>query len=86
MENQIKLIKQSIEKLQIDSASLSLLEPEVQARIQLGLAFSLNSLYYSLLRVQGKVKLIEKHEALTNQTEAIKARYVKLSQIVKKRD
>ena len=39
-----------------------------------------------MLRAQGKVKLIEQHTQLSEQTEAIKSRFVKLAEIVKKRD
>ena len=86
MENQIEEIKKTISSLKIDPEALSALDAESQARVNLGLAFTINSLYYSLLRSQGKVKLIDSHTALATQTEAIKARFVKLAESVKKRD
>lgn len=38
------------------------------------------------MRVQGRVKLIEEHDSLTKQTNDIKSRFVKLNQIIRKRD
>jgi hypothetical protein len=86
MEEQIAKIKKSIDELKVDPASMGALDAEAQARVSLGLAFTLNSLFYSMLRAQGKVKLIEQHTALSTQTESIKARFVKLAEIVRKRD
>lgn len=51
MESQIEEIKKTISGLKIDPSSLSALDAESQARVHLGLAFTINSLFYSLLRV-----------------------------------
>ena len=50
MESQIEEIKKTISALKIDAEALSTLDAESQARVHLGLAFTINSLYYSLLR------------------------------------
>jgi hypothetical protein len=86
MEYQLHQLKERIEALpQLNMTTLSG-EPEVQAKIALGLAFSLSSLYYSLIRSQGKVKAIQDNTILQTTITDIKARYQKLAAATKKRD
>jgi len=50
MEEKVAKIKMTIEELNVDPSTLTQLDAEAQARVSLGLAFTLNSLFYSMLR------------------------------------
>ena len=54
--------------------------PEEAAKIALGLAFTLNSLFYSMVRVQGNrgQTVLQEHPVL-DQIQHVKERYVKLN-------
>ena len=86
MEEQILAIKKTIASLKDKMDSVKDQEPELKAKFELSLAFAMNSLVYSAIRAQGKVKVLEDHAALTKQTNDIKARFMKLNQVVRKRD
>lgn len=87
MDAQLKGLEEKIAAIP-DCLDLENLDcnPESKVKISLGLAFGVASLYYSLLRAQGRVKFIEEHECLNTSTKDIKGRYQKLSQSVSKRD
>lgn len=84
MDEHIAAIKQTLALLK--TIDRNQMDSEQKAKVDLGLAFAVNSLTYSAIRAQGKVRALEEHEALAKQTNDIKGRFYKLQQIVKKRD
>ena len=86
MEEQIHNIKTQIAAIQKQVKEDKTLDAETKARVCLTSAFAINGLLYSIIRMQGRAKLIEDHEDLHRQTGDIKARFAKLNEVIRKRD
>ena len=90
LTRQIEEVKTTLSALTEENESLRTLinkaaSPEEAAKLSLGLAFTLNSLFYSMLRIQGSrgQSVLVDHPVL-EQIQHVKERYIKLNATTKK--